>query len=250
MTQKSTIVLFCLLFGAAAGACGDAAALEASLAEAPAPESGEDAFPSNPHGPYGFDVAENMARFAFDDAPLDDDGMPAYGNSFVTQGYIYPFGFLVHHAGTNADGSPAHPEMVIGLWTCRGHFVGEGAQTTTGPWVITTQFYDFFETPGYAEGKASGRHNLVSEGYEIADVDKPVRRVITGASGGAREAGRDLSQQLLGFNESGGVDLRLVIPQGFRPIIPYADLPSDSVARQDQARCVFDLADGLVCPND
>lgn len=258
MNKKTMIASLYLVVGAAAAACGDAAALEEMLTDA-APEdrsggpdsgSGGSGRGKNPHGPYGFDVAENMARFAFDDAPVDEEGLPAYGNGFVTQGYIYPFGFLVHHEGTNADGSPAHPEMVIGIWTCRGHFIGEGAKTTTGPWVVTTQLYDFFETPGYDSAKASGAHNLVSEGYEIADVGKPVQRAITGATGKTQEAGRDLSQQLLGFNESGGVDLRLVIPRGFPPVIAYEDLPTDTIAQQDQMRCVWDLVEGLVCPND
>ena len=40
------------------------------------------------------DIAENGRRFVFDEAPVFDDGMPAYGNPFVTQGYIYPAGTL------------------------------------------------------------------------------------------------------------------------------------------------------------
>ena len=35
-----------------------------------------------------FDVAENGKRFAFDEEPVfPDDGFPAYGNPFVTEGY-------------------------------------------------------------------------------------------------------------------------------------------------------------------
>lgn len=41
-----------------------------------------------------FDVAEDLSRFVFSPAPVFDDGMPAYGNAFVTQGYIYPAGTL------------------------------------------------------------------------------------------------------------------------------------------------------------
>ncbi|MGB5809921.1 MAG: hypothetical protein WBG86_05275 [Polyangiales bacterium] len=252
MTKNvSTAGVYLVLCAVVAG-CGTASALDAIPEDVdPADRSGENppAEPrgSNPHGPYGFDVAENMARFAFDDAPLDEDGLPAYGNSFVTQGYIYPFGFLVNHDGANPDGSPAFPELVIGLWTCRGHFVGDGAKTNSGPWVVTTQVYDFFETPGYEPGKAGGRHNLISEGYEIADIDEPVRRAVTGATGGASAAGGDLTQELLGFNESGGVDLRLVIPQGFPPLIPYDELPTDAIAQLDQMKCIFDLSEGLIC---
>ena len=34
-----------------------------------------------------FDVAEDLSRFVHDESPVFDDGMPAYGNAFVTQGY-------------------------------------------------------------------------------------------------------------------------------------------------------------------
>src|SRR5690606_5943756 len=32
------------------------------------------------------DISENMSRFSFDEAPVFDDGMPAFGNDFITQG--------------------------------------------------------------------------------------------------------------------------------------------------------------------
>ncbi|MGB5812860.1 MAG: hypothetical protein WBG86_20175 [Polyangiales bacterium] len=233
MTKKTMFLGFCLAAGVAMSASGGATARAAGGA--------------NPHAAIGFDVAENMARFVFDDAPLDGDGMPAYGTSFVTQGYLYPLGFLIHHEGTLPDGSPAHPEMVIGIWTCRGHFVGDGAKTTSGPWVVSTQLYDFFETPGYDPGKASGRHNLIAEGNEIADVGVTVVRSVTGTTGRARTPGKNLEQQLLGFNESGGVDLRVVLPVGFAPVIAYRDLPSSVFGEQDLAQCLFDLGKGLVC---
>ncbi|MGI9292477.1 MAG: hypothetical protein ACR2PS_00720, partial [Pseudomonadales bacterium] len=37
-----------------------------------------------------FDVAESGPKFVFDEAPLLPSSLPAYGNPFVTQGYIYP----------------------------------------------------------------------------------------------------------------------------------------------------------------
>ncbi len=35
------------------------------------------------------EVAEDGTRFAFDKRNLHDDGIPAYGTTFVTQGYLY-----------------------------------------------------------------------------------------------------------------------------------------------------------------
>lgn len=191
-----------------------------------------------------------MTRFVFDDDPVDEDGLPAYGNSFVTQGYIYPFGFLINHEGTEEDGSPAYPEMVIGLWTCRGNFIGDGASTTTGPWVVSTQIYDFFDSPGYEEGKTAGWHTVVSEGYEIADVGKIARRAISGASGRASDVGDDMLQMLIGFNASGGVDLTLYIPEGFEPIIDPDDLMPTPPADQINRRCTWVVVEGLVCNDE
>ena len=63
-----------------------------------------------------FDVAEDISRFVFAEAPVFDDGMPAYGNPFITQGYVYPAGTLDGGVeGTLADGSAAFPDKVIGI---------------------------------------------------------------------------------------------------------------------------------------
>jgi hypothetical protein len=54
-----------------------------------------------------FDVAEDHTRFVFAPTPVHDDGLPAYGNPFVTQGYIYEAGTLDGGVeGVNPDGSP------------------------------------------------------------------------------------------------------------------------------------------------
>jgi hypothetical protein len=165
-----------------------------------------------------FDVAESGPKFVFDEAPVfPDSGLPAYGNAFVTQGYIYPYGTLsggnstMPGNGINPDGSPEFPELVIGEWTCRGYFIGNGVNTAAGPWVITTQHYDFYDAPGYAESKASGERNLVSEGYELIDIGRPGRRAITGGTGPFSRARGESSQILLGFNASEGVNLRFEI---------------------------------------
>ena len=80
-----------------------------------------------------FDVAEDHTRFAFAEKPVHESGMPAHGNPFVTQGYIYPVGTLAGNVtGVLKDGSPAFPEKVLGTWTCDGWFVGEGGDATSG----------------------------------------------------------------------------------------------------------------------
>jgi hypothetical protein len=180
---------------AATPAASPSAAMTA--AEAVAAVTAED-------GTLRFDVAEDATRFAFAPQPVHDDGMPAYGNAFVTQGYIYPEGTLDGSNGVLTDGSPEFPDQVLGEWTCRGWFVGDGAHTTTGPWVITTQVYNF--------GGEFGDATLITDGYEVADMNVLSERAITGGTGpftGASGAG---AQTLLGYNATEGVDLRFELP--------------------------------------
>lgn len=159
--------------------------------------------------PFVFDISENMAplpkgRFAFQAEPVHPDGLPAYGNPFITMGYIYPAGTLDGgKGGVNADGSPEFPEKVIGEWVCRGWFVGDGGKTQSGPMVVTTQIFNF--------GKEYGETMLVMDGYELADVDKPIKRAITGGTGRYQQARGQATQTLLGLNETQGVMLRLEV---------------------------------------
>ena len=85
--------------------------------------------------------------------------MPAYGNPFVTQGYVYPAGTLSEGNGV-PDGSPEFPDKVIGEWSCEGFFIGDGAHTTEGAWVYTTQLFAFGDDPD------TGAETIVVTGYE------------------------------------------------------------------------------------
>jgi hypothetical protein len=156
-----------------------------------------------PDGGLSFDVAENMNRFVFDKDVAFDDGMPKHGSTFITQGYIYPAGTLTETNGVLADGSPEFPEKVLGQWTCRGWFVGDGAHAKSGPMVITTQLYNF--------GGTVGTETLVSEGYELADAGVTVDRAITGGTGEHVGAYGVAHQTLLGFNASEGGNLHFEI---------------------------------------
>jgi hypothetical protein len=150
-------------------------------------------------GTLRFDVAEDMTRFVFDQSVAHEDGMPKHGSAFITQGYIYPAGTLNGTNGVLPDGSPEFPDKVLGEWTCRGWFVGDGAHAETGAWVITTQIYNF--------GPELGDTTLVTEGYEIADVGVVIERAITGGTGEYAGARGEAMQTFLGFNASEGVNL-------------------------------------------
>ncbi len=164
----------------------------------------------------GFDIAENGSRFVFDSEPVDEDGLPAYGGEFVTEGYLYPHGFLETNAGVNEDGTAAFPGQVIGRWTCRGWHLGEGAQTITGPWVITNQYFDLGET--------FGEHSLTTEGYELVDMNTPVSRAVTGGTGKFKRVRGESSQVFLGFNPSFGVKLRVTF-QSIRDAAHKKEVP-------------------------
>lgn len=151
-----------------------------------------------------FDVAEDMTRFAFDETKVFDDGLPAHGSSFVTEGYIYEYGTLSDSNGVLADGSPEFPDKVIGKWVCKGWFVGDAAHATEGVWVVTTQIYNF--------GEEYGNTTLVSEGYESAKIGEALARAITGGTGEYVGAKGMANQTLLGFNEgTEGVNLRFEV---------------------------------------
>ncbi len=141
--------------------------------------------------PMAFDVAEDHTRIFMADAPLHDNGMPAHGNAFVSQGYIYPEGTLeAETAGVLEDGSPAYPDLVLGTWTCDGYFVGEGANATTGVWVISRQVFAFEDGD-----------TIITQGTEIVDAGVENLRPITGTTGDFADIDGGVYQTLLGFNE-------------------------------------------------
>lgn len=152
------------------------------------------------------EVAENGTRFVVDETPaFEEDGLPAYGAEFITEGYLYPAGTLTcadnQCNGVLEDGSPEFPDEVLGRWVCRGWFVGDGFHTMSGPVVVTTQIYDLGDTPG--------TDMIVTDGYELVDFNVPLQRAITGGSGPYRNARGEQTQEFLGLNPGMGVALRV-----------------------------------------
>jgi hypothetical protein len=140
------------------------------------------------------DVAEDGTRFVIDEAPVFDDGFPAYGNAFVTQGYIYPAGTLTDSNGVNPDGSPEFPDEVIGEWSCKGYFIADGAHTTEGSWVYTTQLFAF------GDDADNGAETIVVTGYESGIVGDTVTGAVTGGTGRFMTARGEADQTFLGMN--------------------------------------------------
>lgn len=151
-----------------------------------------------------FDVAEDISRFVYAASPVFDDGMPAYGNAFITQGYIYPAGTLDSGVeGTLPNGDPAFPDLVIGEWTCDGYFVGDGMRTETGALVMTRQVYRF-----------NDGDLLISHGPELVDAGVTVTRAVTGGTGDYADAPAEIDQVLLGMTDGYGVRLQIELGGG------------------------------------
>lgn len=149
--------------------------------------------------PLEVEVAEDGTRFVFDEAPTYDDGFPDYGNGFVTQGYIYPAGTLDGHDGVNPDGSAEYPAKVLGTWTCYGYFIGEGAYTEDGPWVITTQVFEF-------DSPVVGGETIVTVGSEMPAGLPAAARAVVGGTGRFASVSGEVRQITMGHNASDGVD--------------------------------------------
>ncbi|MEM7117725.1 MAG: hypothetical protein AAF614_35165 [Chloroflexota bacterium] len=151
------------------------------------------------------EVAENGTRFTPDEAPVfEEDGFPAYGAAFVTEGYIYPVGTLANseHGGALEDGSPEFPDLVMGTWTCWGYHIADGGHTEpgTGPWVVTTQLFNF--------GDSFGNETITTIGYEFPDTDEHSRAIV-GGTGAYSFIGGVQKQSFVDWNDSVGVQLAI-----------------------------------------
>ena len=181
--------------------------------------------------PMSFDVAEDHTRIHMAAAPVHENGMPAHGNAFISQGYIYPEGTLTDGTvGVLEDGSPAFPELVLGTWTCDGYFVGEGGNATTGVWIISRQTFAFNDGA-----------TVVTQGTEIADIGQPNLRPVTGATGSFAQVNSGLIQTTLGFNDYWGLSATYSFESG--PAQPVNSRPGDQ-AFHDAVAGAFEPGEG------
>jgi hypothetical protein len=149
------------------------------------------------------EIAENPTRFVFDEAPLHEDGIAAYGSEFISQGYIYPAGTLNGSNGVLENGDPEFPDLVIGEWTCRGWHIGDGGHTTSGYWAMTTQTYLFFG--------ANGNQTVVTDGYESPEIGVSVARAIIGGTGSYSMVHGEQTQAMMGFTPYNSINLRVTL---------------------------------------
>ena len=146
------------------------------------------------HRTIEVDIAESGSRFAFDDAPVfEDDGCPP------TATRSSPRGTSTRQARCPQQRrqprrQPEFPDKVIGEWSCEGYFIADGAHTTEGAWVFTTQLFTFGDDPD------TGAKTIVVTGYEGSEPGQIVTGAISGGTGRYSSARGEADQELLGFN--------------------------------------------------
>jgi hypothetical protein len=138
------------------------------------------------------DVAEDFAKFN-PTLVKPTDTEPKRGSWFITEGNIYPAGTI---QGTGETFDP-NTDGAIGRWFCRGtHLVSASEIPAAALWVDTAQLYFL----------PSDEHSIVTDGLEGNGV---IVRAVTGGTGEFRGYLGRQKQEFLGFNTTGGVNLRV-----------------------------------------
>jgi hypothetical protein len=171
------------------------AALAMTLAPSAHAGAGDDVRDARKRGPIVFsvDVAEDFTQF---DPTFvkPEHTQPERGSFFITQGRIFPVGTI---EGDGADFDPNRTGH-IGIWYCRGTHLVAGNEIPAAPlWVDTAQLYVI--------GR-QGREQLATEGVEGGGT---VTRIVTGGTGNYAGWVGEQRQTFLGFNQTGGVNLRV-----------------------------------------
>ncbi len=143
---------------------------------------------------FTVDVAEDAALFK-PTFVKPTDTQPERGSFFVTEGNLYPAGTI------QGDGAAFDPNSdgAIGRWFCRGTHLVSGAEFPfAARGVLTAQLYLVPD-----ENKSISTDGLEGNGTVV--------RTVTGGTGPFRGYVGEQKQEFLGFNASGGVNLRVTV---------------------------------------
>jgi hypothetical protein len=143
---------------------------------------------------FTVDVAEDLAGKFVPTFVRPEHTQPERGSFFVTGGRIFPEGTIDGEGATFDPNRSGH----IGIWICRGtHLVAANKIPAAPLWVSTAQLFVI--------GR-QGKEQLTTEGVEGGGT---VTRIVTGGAGNYAGWVGEQRQTFLGFNPTGGVNLRV-----------------------------------------
>jgi hypothetical protein len=140
------------------------------------------------------DVAEDLAGKFVPTFVRPEHTQPERGSFFVTGGRVFPAGTI---QGDGAGFDPNRPGH-IGIWICRGTHLVAASEIPQAPlWVDTAQLFVL--------GR-QGKEQIATEGVEGPGT---VTRIVSGGAGNFAGYVGEQRQTFLGFNPTGGVNLRV-----------------------------------------
>jgi hypothetical protein len=171
-------------------------AAQAAFAQVAPAQDAADSDGARKRDPFTFtiDVAEDLAGKFVPTFVKPEHGQPERGSFFITEGRLFPAGTI------QGDGSTFHPAQSghIGIWVCRGtHLVAANQIPAAALWVSSAQLFVI--------GR-QGKEQLATEGIEGKGT---VTRIVTGGTGNYAGWTGEQVQTFLGFNPTGGVNLRV-----------------------------------------
>lgn len=142
---------------------------------------------------YTVDVAEDLTKLV--PTPVNPgDTQPEIGSFYLARGRVFPGGTI---QGEGTDFNP-NQSGHIGVWISRGtHLVPASEIPDAAWWASTTQLFVL--------GR-QGKEMITSEGLEGKGT---IARPITGGAGNYSGFVGEQQQTFLGFNATGGVNLRV-----------------------------------------
>lgn len=151
---------------------------------------------------FTIDVAEDLTGKFVPTFVKPEHTQPERGSFFVTEGRIFPAGTI---AGDGADFDPNRTGH-IGVWICRGTHLVAASEIPAAPlWVSTAQLFVL--------GR-QGKEQIATEGVEGSGT---ITRIVTGGAGNYSGFVGEQRQTFLGFNSTGGVNLRVTFI--LRPVV-------------------------------
>ena len=143
---------------------------------------------------FTVDVAEDLAGKFVPTFVKPEHTQPERGSFFITEGRIFPAGTIQGDGATFDPNRSGH----IGVWICRGTHLVSASEIPAAPlWVSSAQLFVL--------GR-QGKEQISTEGVEGAG---PIVRIVTGGAGNYVGFVGEQHQTFLGFNPTGGVNLRV-----------------------------------------